>query len=286
MIRGARYVHLAGRPALDGMYSVDLLYRQPPALPTRTLLEALQARCPGLEPAGPDESPDMLAYVHTRHPVQYRGGRTPAQLLVIPGRRERDAVRIEDSIQQSWTQRNARELVAAAPHVVFVSDMMASGLPHKERLLLFLDALAAILDVVPCHAIHWRPSQQILTPDRFLDNRLGGKEHFLFAGPLNVRFFGDAPVEKLADTMGLAALGLPDLQCHFHGLDPDEVVRFLYALALSTFENGDVIESGHTVTGLHSGEQWTCRREDALVPPRRVVLDVDPGPLFAAGDRS
>lgn len=279
---------MAGSPALDRMYSVDLLYRQPPVLPTRTLLEALQARCPGLEPLSRDQSPEMLAYVQTRHLVRYRDRRLPAQLLVIPGRRARDAVRVEDSIQQSWTQRNARELVSAAPHVVFVSDMMASGLPCQERLGLFLDALSAILEVVPCQAIHWRVSQQILTPDRFLDSHLGRKGPSLFAGPLNVRFFdsGHAPVEKLADTMGLAALGLPDLQCHFHGLDPDRVVRFLHDLALYVFEKGDVIESGHTVSGLDAGEEWTCRREEALVPPRRVVLDVNPGPLFAAGDRS
>lgn len=277
---------MAGRAALDRMYAVDLLYRQPPVLPTRTLLEALQARCPGLEPSSRDQSPEMLTYVQTRHQVGYKGVAVPAQLLVIPGRHERDAVRIEDSIQQSWTQRNARELVTAAPHVVSVADMMASGLPHKDRLHLFLDALAAILEVVPCQAIHWRPSQQVLTPDRFLANHRGEAGHLLYAGPLNVRFFDDAPVEKLADTMGLAALGLPDLQCHFHGLHPDEVVRFLYAFALSVFENGDVIESGQTVTGLHGGEQWTCRREEALIPPRRVVLDVNPGPLFAAGDRS
>jgi hypothetical protein len=279
---------MVGRAALDRMYSVDLLYQQPPVLPPRTLLEALQARCPGLEPLNRDPSPEMLAYVQTRHLVRYRDHRVPAQLLVIPGRRERDAVRIEDSIQQSWTQRNARELVSAAPHVVFVSDMMASGLPYKERLDVFLHALSAILEVVPCQAIHWRVSQQILTPDRFLDSRIGRKGHSLFAGPLNVRFFdsGHATVEKLADTMGLAALGLPDLQCHFHGLDPDQVVRFLYDLALYVFENGDVIESGHSVSGLDHGEEWTCRREEALVPPRRVVLDVNPGPLFAAGDRA
>lgn len=279
---------MVGRPALDRMYSVDLLYQQPPVLPTGTLLEALQAKCPGLEPLSRDQSSKMLAYVQTRHLVPYRDHRVPAQLLVIPGRRERDAVSIEDSIQQSWTQRNARELVSAAPHVVCVSDMMASGLPYKERLDVFLHALSAILEVVPCQAIHWRVSQQILTPDRFRDGRSGGEGHFVSTGPLNVRFFdiGNAPVAKLADTMGLAALGLPDVQCHFHGLDPDDVVRFLYNLALYVFENGDVIASGQTVTGLDHGEPWTCRHEEALVPPRRVVLDVNPGRLFAAGDRS
>jgi hypothetical protein len=166
--------------------------------------------------------------------------------------------------------------------------MMASGLPYKQRLDVFLDALSAILEVVPCQAIHWRVSQQVLMPDRFLDSRIGGEGHFLFTGPLNVRFFdiGNAPEAKLADTMGLAALGLPDVQCHFHGLDPDEVVRVLYNLALYVFENGDVIESGQTVTGRDDGEPWTCRHEEALVSPRRVVLDVNPGPLFAAGHRA
>ena len=48
----------------------------------------------------------------------------------------------------------------------------------------------------------------------------------------------------------------------------------------------DVIESGHTVGGLEPGEKWRCQHEDAMVPPERVVLDLNPGLDHAAGGRN
>ncbi len=64
----------------------------------------------------------------------------------------------------------------------------------------------------------------------------------LLAGPLNVRFYnisnGAVPGEALVDTVGLSVFGLPDIQCHFHGLDPNRLVRMLYNLGIYVFENG------------------------------------------------
>ena len=52
---------------------------------------------------------------------------------------------------------------------------------------------------------------------------------WFFVGFLNVRVFkvGDNPGEMLMDTLGLAAIGLPDLQCHFRDLDLNEVADLL-----------------------------------------------------------
>lgn len=274
---------------VDGIYSVDLLCTEPPSLSKAGLIEALQAKCPGIEPLSRDPSSELLAFAHSRHLVQYNQGNVPAQLMVFPGDRDHDRTNIEDAILQSWAQKDARALVASTHHKVFVSDLMARGLPYKERLGIFLDSLAGILDVVRCAAIHWRVSQQILSPDRFLAAREGTGGPVLLAGPLNVRFFnisnGRVPGEKIVDTMGLGVLGLPDVQCHFHSIEVNSIVPMLYDLGLYLFENGDVIQDGHTVPGVRGSERWSCRHEDALVPPHRVVLDVNPGPEFAAGGR-
>lgn len=90
----------------------------------------------------------------------------------------------------------------------------------------------------------------------------------------------------LMDTLGLAALGLPDLQCHFRSLTPNEVALLLYSLASYVFEHGDVIANGHTVEGIAAGSRWRCRHEVSLVPPEREVIDIDPGDPFAAGSRA
>ena len=87
------------------------------------------------------------------------------------------------------------------------------------------------------------------------------------------------------DTLGLAALGLPDLQCHFHGLDCNDVARLLHNLGLYVFENGDIIEDGHTIDGPKPGDKWRCQHEMALVKPERMVLDINPGAPYAAGNR-
>ena len=47
----------------------------------------------------------------------------------------------------------------------------------------------------------------------------------------------------------------------------------------------DVIADGDTISGPEGNEHWRCRHEDALVGPRRRVLDVDPGEPYAAGRR-
>jgi hypothetical protein len=274
---------------IESIYSVDLLCEAPVTVDHSSLLSSLRAKCPGVDPLSRQPKEGLYAFVQTEHPVEFKDGKMPAQLLIMPGDRGNDSVSIEEAVQQSWGQKDAGTLVASAPHKVFVSDMMASGLPYKERLGIFLDALEAILDVIPSRAIHWRPSQQIVLPGTFLDGRREEGSRFIFSGPLNVRFYnvssGEVAGEKLVDTMGLAALGLPDIQCHFHDLDVDAVVSSLYNVGLYIFENGDVIDDGHTVPGLGADERWSCQHEDALAPPKRAVLDLNPGPRFAAGGR-
>ena len=84
---------------------------------------------------------------------------------------------------------------------------------------------------------------------------------------------------------GLAALGVPDLQCHFTGLVADEMAGLLYSVGYYLFEKGDVIEDGPTREGL-AGRGWVCLHEQALVGPNRLVLDINPGAPYGAGGRA
>jgi hypothetical protein len=88
------------------------------------------------------------------------------------------------------------------------------------------------------------------------------------------------------DSLGLAALGLPDLQCHFRGLDCNAIAGLLHNLGIYLFENGDVIEDGHTIDGIAANQRWRCQHEMSLIGPERAVLDIDPGQPFAAGNRN
>ena len=95
----------------------------------------------------------------------------------------------------------------------------------------------------------------------------------------NVRQFkGDEKgSETLMDTLGLAALGLVDVQCYFRDLDPDRVAPWLFGVAGYLFMQGDVIKDGHTIQGLNAGDRWRCTYREPLVGPERVVIDIEPG---------
>jgi hypothetical protein len=136
---------------------------------------------------GEEQHQDFWAFAHPAHLVQYKDGAIPAQVVLFAGDREKDSVNIQDSVQQSWALPEVEEVVAAAPHSPLLTDLMAAGLPYKERVTLFLHSLEAIVRSLPCLAIHWRPSQQVTLATEFLKARDDAEGHLLLSGPLNVR---------------------------------------------------------------------------------------------------
>ena len=111
-------------------------------------------------------------------------------------------------------------------------------------------------------------------------------EHLL-ACLVNVRLFRveDDAGTFVMDTLGTHALDLPDFQLHFRDLDPAEIAAHLRNLAAYAFEHAEPIRDGHTISGPDGKGRWKLRLEEALVPPQRAVLDIDPGPPHAAGNR-
>jgi hypothetical protein len=142
-----------------------------------------------------------------------------------------------------------------------------------------------MIEVTSPDVLAFKHSQQIVAPADYL--AACGEGPFRRPGAFNVRFFNiaDTGGDKVMDTRGLNEIGLPDLQCHYRGLEPNEVSRILYNLAVYLYDNGPVIESGHTIPGIDPATKWRCLHEDALIGPKRGVLDINPGPPFAAGNR-
>ena len=78
------------------------------------------------------------------------------------------------------------------------------------------------------------------------------------------------------------ALFLPDLQYHFHDMDPNWVVNHAYNVASYILEHDNPIQDGETIDGVADGQmcreiQWKCQYEDALIQPLRGVLDINMG---------
>ncbi len=268
-------------------YHVELLCAGRPALPKRALLEALARRCPGVVPADSSTDAGSLHFAHPGHQARLASVSIPAQTLIADRQGPPSPQEYEPAVRQSWHFPEARQRVARASAVVVVIDQMASTLPRQERLELFQDSVAATLEVVPCEAICWVPSQRIVDPEVFLAELARPGYPRLFAGAVNVRLFNVAGQSGalVMDTLGLAAFGLPDLQCHFRGLAPNDVAPLLYDAALYLFDNGDVIADGHTVAGVPRGAKWLCRHGPSLIAPERAVLGLRPEPPFAVGEQ-
>lgn len=256
-------------------YAIELLYTTPPVLSKDEIAAALRTADDSIVPV--DDSA-LLAFC--------RAGSAAPQWLFAPG-----VVDVDEAgraVSQTWTWPEAAERVGEAQSSILFTDLMAGGVEYTERLATYQRFLHAFLDYRPCVAIHWKESQQIVNP-------LEIHEAFAHDGPstlygaLNIRFHAEekspGKVEFLMDTLGLAPFGLPDLQCHFRGLNPDDVGHLLFTTAHYLFEKGPVIATGHTIHGLTHEQRWTCRIEDSLMDPPRAVIDVDPGESFAAGER-
>jgi hypothetical protein len=78
---------------------------------------------------------------------------------------------------------------------------------------------------------------------------------------------------------------LPDVQCHFHNLNPSEVAKALYNICNYILENGDVIQDGNTVQGINLSDKWYCQHATSILEPKRVIIDINPGKDYAAGNR-
>jgi hypothetical protein len=162
---------------------------------------------------------------------------------------------------------------------VLVTEVGVGGVSPAGRLSALGRVVAALVTVTGPAAIHWARSQRLSDPAAF------GAEDV--DGVINVRMYTDAHDEQalVMDTLGLHVFDLPDVQCHFRDRAPGEIAELLFATAIYEFEAGDVIEDGNTISGTDGEGRYVCHREASLLDPARLVVDVDLGDPYAAGQR-
>ncbi len=165
----------------------------------------------------------------------------------------------------TWTPRWHESWATMAEHYhasILVALTPQRPLNHASLLLGFLAVLDCVLAELDVHelegcALHWMPAQQLLTYAQYRELRIDLGP----CGPaVNIRIANATgrPGELLADTVGLAELGLPDLQTVFHGEDPSEVMDRLRLLVRRMF------------VGDRLGCAWI--EEASMVPPLRETL--------------
>ncbi len=183
----------------------------------------------------------------------------------------------EDCIAASGRWPAAREQVRASRYVL---RMTATGSPDdspRERFDRLVGQVGDLIVLSGPVAVVSRATGEVLDP-----RRVEGQPMAL---AVNVRRFDSpsVPGATLMDTTGLAQLGVPDLQCHFHGLDPDALETYLYGIAEYLLDNGDFVRDGQALQGIDFHDRWKVKHQVSLAEPRRRVIDLNPGRHHAPG---
>ena len=254
----------------------ELWFEDEPEIDRAALLSRVREHLPEseLKPDGP------VLVAHLRYQHTYADGeRGPIITALLEAGAGRRSLKHEPDTTQTYDWDEADAVLERCGHSLLVTELFGRLHPYENRVDAYRTTLTAAVELLAPAAVWCPNSTRVIEPAVLLDDP---------AAPfVNVRMFRieGEPGILVMDTLGLHVLGLPDFQCHFRDLEPGRMAAKLYDLAAYVLENGDVIESGHTVSGVGDEEHWRCQREDALVAPDRLVLDIDPGEPFAAGKR-
>lgn len=257
----------------------ELWYEQVPDLEDPSLLAALRVLS-----AEAELQEGSITVPQSGVTMELEGGVMPLMTAVFAGsplgsRIEQGAAKTLPEVSQTWDWEGAESALAPCTGSVLVTELLANLFTPQQRVSALLAVLGVLIDQTLPRAIHWPNSQRITDPMTFDPDGLDGV--------VNVRFFtvGNDEGAMLMDTLGLHILELPDIQCHYRDFPPRDVATMLFHTAVYVFEKGDVIDDGHTISGPRGDERFVCRHENSLIDPARLVLDVDLGDPYAAGNR-
>lgn len=267
----------------------ELWYASVPDLADPALLESLRVLAPDAE-----AQDGSIVLPHPTINVELDTGTLPLLTTVFAASAVDGRTKTLPDVGQTWDWPEAEEQLAGCAGSVLVTEMLATHFTPQQRVHALGAVVAHLIEVTSPRALAWPQSQRVTDPAGFEAGDLNGV--------INVRFFTLAPAESdaagaesgsgdgssgamIMDTLGLHVFDLPDLQCHYRDVDPAQVAALLFATASYVFDAGDVIEDGHTISGLEGDEHYVCQHEEALLAPVRPVIDVDLGDPYAAGAR-
>lgn len=265
-------------------YSVELCMKEKPVILANKLLENIKKYCGNVKLVSNQDNNISFAFMD--HILEFKNASVPVSIVISIIDQKPQREKLKKSLEQSWSFGN-KESIEECKFTVLVTDIMAIGLEYTKRIEIFQKALYAIVELMPCEGIHFHLTEQVIGREDYLENNPLNDDYDLLFGALNVRLLNIEGKENeyLMDTLGLSALGLCDLQCHFKNLDPNEVSNILYSYGYYIFDNLDAAENMKTIEGINKGDEWTCQHEVSLVEPERVVLDINPGKEFSSENR-
>ena len=183
-----------------------------------------------------------------------------------------------------WNVKDANGLLSSCTYAVRLADDNALTMEYKQRGKMLTQLIEAGLALYPDSAAVYVPaSGRLMTAAQVRENPARGGDRFLYLC-VNTRLFSISGTssDMMVDTVGLYLLGLPDIQYHFHSLNPNKVMKHAYSVASLLYSVGAVMKSGETIDGMDnygiSPEiRWPFQYEQALIEPPRVVMAITAG---------
>lgn len=280
-------------PDRNQMMMAQLLFTEKPDMAdVKALKKALERIVGKVESIG--DKPDMPSFAVQKYKSVFKD--VPQGMPVLANYlAPREFVTEIDDIKRSqfWDFKDGAEKIDKFKWCVDIFAMMSAGLHYKEQAELFLAQVDAALRCYPtCEAIYVIHSGKLTAPGDFEDCKRFDLAGRFIRLAVNARFFtiNGTSDDMIVDTIGFYAFGGADIQVHFHGMDPNHVVNYVYNIASYQFDNEFPIKSGDTVDSIDENgnmqwePQWRSQYEDSLIQPVRTVLDINCGE-FAAGNR-
>lgn len=252
-------------------YSVELLFNENPVFENNSLLTQLKQNFKNVEILFSTKA--LISFVFNDFISELDGTKEPVQIIVIRENNTINTNKIKKSLTQTWDWKGATEIVDECRYSIVISDFMATNLNYDDRTVLFNKALNSVLNILPCKAINWSYSQKLVNPNEFCNALIDESYHSLY-GLLNVRYF-KIDDEQVMDTMGLSALGLPDLECSFKNLDKGSISSTLYDYAQKIFKNGDYLKDGEKIHDNTLNLDFFCHHKFSKTMPKRIVLELN-----------
>lgn len=215
----------------------------------------------------------------------------PPQLMIMECTGIENPVMDELSESQLWDCPDGKEILDKCKYQVVATDMMAQGLDYRERAEMLVNYVEALAEIYPsCKAVVFETSKKMLAREDILECTVPKENRFIYYA-VNARFFNvQGTDDMIVDTIGMGTLFMPDLQYHFHDMNPDVVVNHAYNMLSYIYSQGNPIKSGDTIDGIKDDGispdiQWTVQYEDSLIQPVREVIDINMG-KYASGNRN
>ena len=237
-------------PQPGGPYLIQMLFKEPVPMPDKEKMTAVMGKHIGATECFCYDK-KMAGFAALDHIAEFQDGKCPVQLMVMKCDKFKGKGFDAFLLSQMWDCQEDRERIfRECRYQVVATDMLAAALPALERANLDADFLEALAELYPsCEAFYFQNCGKLC----------------------------------------MGTLFLPDLQYHFHGMDPNWVVNHAYNVASYILANDNPIQDGETVDGVENGQmsrelQWKCQYEDAMIQPPRGVLDINMG-KYASGRR-